>query len=428
MAYTYEHQVLSVMMKSAEDAYASVAGGLKAEHFADGGARFIFNAIIRSADKSRHTDVSCVWAEMQSVAIPDRAPIGLSDLLSIEALCPTSIYRGQLVEKTMGAARLRRLSHELASASEIAKQAPRQSFADAWQDVSPILARVQSIAISDAAERTFADACESAKRAILEPDSRKVIHLPFPSWEMRATAFREGQMIVFAGRPGSGKSALAFQIAEHVSRTQGHVAAFSLEMSAEELIERLGLAVADDATRPQSVATSIDALATNKRFHLFDNSSSYTMDTIEARCQLLAAVHGSLSLIVVDYLQLVEPTDRKMPREQQVAEMSRRVKKMAGKLKVPVIILAQLNRESEKEERMPRMSDLRESGAIEQDADRIWMLWYDAKDGGDNSAPSIEITLIQSKCRGGPRDIATKLLFKRSIYTFKQIAYQNYDQ
>ena len=423
MAYTYEHQTLSSMMKSAEDAYAVVAAGLKADHFADGGARFIFSAILRAADKSRSTDVSSVWAEMQGVATPDRVPIALSDLLAIDDLCPTSVYRAQLAEKTMGAARLRRLGHELASAAQVAKEAPRQSFAEAWEEVAPILARVQSIAISDAAERTFADACEAAKRAILEPDSRKVIHHPFQSWETRSSAFREGQMIVFAGRPGAGKSALAFQFAEHVSRTQGHVAAFSLEMSAEELIERLAMADAEWPDDAKSVAKAIDRIAKNKRFHLFDNSASYTMDTIEARCQLLAAVHGSLSLVVIDYLQLLEPTDRKMPREQQVAEMSRRVKKMAGKLKVPVIILAQLNRESEKEERMPRMSDLRESGAIEQDADRIWMLWYDAKDGGDNSAPSIEITLIQAKCRGGPRDIATKLLFKRSVYTFTPITY-----
>lgn len=423
MAYNYEHQTLASLMKSAEDAYAAIAAGLRADHFADGGARFIFSAIIRAADQSKSTDASSVWAEMQGVASIDRAPIGISELLAIEALCPTSIYRAQLVEKTMGAARLRRLSEELAQAAEIARQAPRQSFAEAWDEVSPVLARVQSIAISDSTERTFADACESAKRAILEPDSRKVIHHPFPSWETRSTAFREGQMIVFAGRPGAGKSALAFQIAEHVARTQGHVAAFSLEMSSEELIERLGMAAADAPDRPQSVARAIDALAQNKRFHLFDNSASYTMDTIEARCQLLSSVHGSLSLVVIDYLQLLEPTDRRMPREQQVAEMSRRVKKMAGKLKVPVVILAQLNRESEKEERMPRMSDLRESGAIEQDADRIWMLWFDTKDGADNTAPNIEITLIQAKCRGGPRDIATKLVFQRPIYTFKQLAY-----
>jgi replicative DNA helicase len=415
-------------MKSPEDTFAAIAAGLKAEHFVDGGARFIFSAIIRAADRARSTEVSSVWAEMQGVAVADRAPIGLTQLVEIDDLCPTSVYRGQLVDKTMGAARLRKMSTELARASEMAKQSPRQTFAEAWEEVAPVLARVQSLAISDQPERTFAEACEAAKRAILDPDTRKVIRHPFASWEMRSSAFREGQMIVFAGRPGAGKSALAFQIAEHVSRTQGHVAAFSLEMSAEELIERLALAQSEAPERPQLVAKAINGIARNKRFHLFDNSASYTMDTIEARCQMLAAVHGSLSLIVIDYLQLLEPTDRRMPREQQVAEMSRRCKKLAGRLKVPVIILAQLNRESEKEERMPRMSDLRESGAIEQDADRIWLLWYESKDGGDNSQPNIDITLIQAKCRGGPRDIATKLLFQRSIFTFKPIEYNNYEK
>lgn len=418
---TFEHQCLSVLMKSAEDAYAAISQGLRAEHFADGGAQHVFTAIIRAADKAKTTDVSAVWAEIQGVAQNERGTVSISELLEIEALCPTSVYRAQIVDQVIGSSRLRRLNLELSKAAAAGKQKPRQTFADAWQEIAPILGEIQSLAISDAAQRTFADACESAKRAILEPDSRKVVRHPFQSWETRSTAFREGQMIVFAGRPGAGKSALAFQIAEHVSRTQGHVAAFSLEMTAEELIERLALARSQEPERPKLVAAEIEKLAMNKRFHLFDNAQSYSMDTVEARCRLLASVHGQLSLVVIDYLQLLEPTDRRVPREQQVAEMSRRCKKLAGSLKCPVIILAQLNRESEKEGRMPRMSDLRESGAIEQDADRIWMLWYEANEEVGDSSPNIEVTLIQSKCRGGPRDIATKLLFQRSVYNFRQI-------
>jgi len=184
MAYTFEHQTLSALMKSPEDAYAAVAAGLKAEHFADGGARFIFAAILRAAEAAHDTDAASVWAEMQGVAMPDRPPITLSQLLDVNDLCPTPVYRSQLVEKTMGAARLRKMSMELARASEIANQSPRQSFADAWTEVAPVLARVQSIAISDNPERTFADACNAAKEAILSPDSRKVVHHPFQTWAL----------------------------------------------------------------------------------------------------------------------------------------------------------------------------------------------------------------------------------------------------
>ncbi len=424
MAYTFEHQCISAMMKSAEDTFGAVADGLRADHFQDGGCQALFAAIIRAADRSKSTDTSAVWAELQGVGERDKAQIGLSDVLAIDALASTSAYRRPLVEKVMGAARLRRLNVELAEATVMAKQSPRADFADAWADISPVIARIQGLAISDAKARTFAELCESTKESLLTPDSRKVVHHPFLTWENRSTPFRVGQMIVFAGRPGAGKSVLCFQFAEHVSKTQGHIAAFALEMSAEELIMRLALAECENPDRPEVIAAGIDRIAKNKRFHLFDNAESYSMDKIEARCRLLISIHGSLSLVVIDYLTLVEPGDKRAPREQQVAEMSRRCKKMAGWLQCPIIVVAQLNRESEKEGRMPRMSDLRESGAIEQDADRIWFLWHDAPEGQqDNSSPNIEITLIQSKCRGGPRDIATKLQFCRSIYKFKPIIF-----
>jgi replicative DNA helicase len=113
-----------------------------------------------------------------------------------------------------------------------------------------------------------------------------------------------------------------------------------------------------------------------------------------------------------------------MPREQQVAEMSRRLKQLAGMIGCPVIVVAQLNRESEKDERRPKLSDLRESGAIEQDSDRVWFLWQDPKTvlPGSEDARAIEIMLIQSKCRGGPPNVAARMHFNRPVFTFSQIS------
>jgi replicative DNA helicase len=133
---------------------------------------------------------------------------------------------------------------------------------------------------------------------------------------------------------------------------------------------------------------------------------------------------AGLALIVIDYLQLIEPTDRKASREQQVSQISRRIKQLAGTIGAPVLVLTQLNRESEKDDRRPRLSDLRESGAIEQDSDRVWLLW----DQPDINAPkrsadddAIDISLIQAKCRSGPANLVTKLRFDRPCFRFTQI-------
>jgi replicative DNA helicase len=110
-------------------------------------------------------------------------------------------------------------------------------------------------------------------------------------------------------------------------------------------------------------------------------------------------------------------------RERQVAELSRRFKLLAGELKCPVVLLAQINRESEKEQRRPRLSDLRESGAIEQDADRVWFLYQpeDQNMSGDESAGEVRVALYQIKCRNGRPGIQTILNFNRPLFTFSQV-------
>ena len=138
-----------------------------------------------------------------------------------------------------------------------------------------------------------------------------------------------------------------------------------------------------------------------------DDSGGLTIMEMRAKARRLAA-RVPLKLVVVDYLQLASGTDPRMPREQQIAEISRGLKSMAKELNVPVIVLSQLNRESEKEKRDPRLSDLRESGSIEQDADTVFMLSRPRGDGegenGDNGLPGDveKINLIIAKQRNGP--------------------------
>jgi len=149
-----------------------------------------------------------------------------------------------------------------------------------------------------------------------------------------------------------------------------------------------------------------------------DEGAGLSSFDVRARARRLHRQTGKLGLIVVDYLQLLSPTDPKVPREQQVAEMSRGLKALAKELDVPVLVLSQLNRAAEKENRSPKLSDLRESGSIEQDADVVLMLARpkDADEKFQVAADSAE--LIVAKQRNGPVG-ELKLTFLRDITRFE---------
>jgi replicative DNA helicase len=149
-----------------------------------------------------------------------------------------------------------------------------------------------------------------------------------------------------------------------------------------------------------------------RSLQLFEVKDAVRLEQIESAARLLASAPRGLSAVFVDYLQLVQPPadSRRDIREQQVAQMSRRLKLLALTLDVPVFVLAQLNRESEKDDRKPRLSDLRESGAIEQDADRVWFLYAKEND------PTV--MLYQAKCRNGPAGIEAPFMFNRPIFKF----------
>ncbi|MFT4901910.1 MAG: replicative DNA helicase [Lentimonas sp.] len=234
--------------------------------------------------------------------------------------------------------------------------------------------------------------------------------------------FHPGEMIVLAARPSVGKTSLAMNFAEHAmipdgGRKSAGVLVFSLEMTAAQLAMRLICSRARvDMKRIRdrviSKQDSVDIATTVKELKQaplwIDDASSSTILDIRAKARRLHT-KNPLGLIVVDYLQLIRGTDNRIQREQQIADISRGMKGMAKELSVPVVVLSQLNRESEKENRDPRISDLRESGSIEQDADVVLLL-HRPKKGDDDEAVNeggmpgdVEhIKLIIAKQRNGP--------------------------
>lgn len=234
--------------------------------------------------------------------------------------------------------------------------------------------------------------------------------------------FHPGQMIVLAARPSVGKTSLAMNFAEHAmlpdgGRKSAGVLVFSLEMTAAQLAMRLICSrarvdmkrIRDRVISKQDsadIATTVKELKTAPLW--IDDASSSSILDIRAKARRLHT-KNPLGLVVVDYLQLIRGTDNRVQREQQIAEISRGMKGMAKELNVPVVVLSQLNRESEKENRDPRISDLRESGSIEQDADVVLLLHRPKKRDDDDGVEEgampgdVEhIKLIIAKQRNGP--------------------------
>lgn len=240
----------------------------------------------------------------------------------------------------------------------------------------------------------------------------------------------ETQLIIIAARPAVGKTAFALNIAAAAAKsTKKNIAIFSLEMPAEQLVLRMisslgqidnkklqtGRLETEDYRR---INEAMSQLAdTNIYFH---DGASTTASEIQAKCRRLSTQGEGLGLVVIDYLQLIDSSGRYQgARQQEISEISRKLKTMALELNVPVIALSQLSRSVEKrEDKRPVLSDLRESGAIEQDADIVAALHAPDTEvpQTDDSIPS-PIQLIILKHRNGPT-ATIDMLFKKKTSTF----------
>ena len=258
----------------------------------------------------------------------------------------------------------------------------------------------------------------------------------FPDFDKMTSGLHEGEMIVIAARPSMGKTSLAMNIAESVALDQKlPVGVFSLEMTAESLVLRMLCSrarvnlrnIRDGFLAERDFPKLTGAAGKLANSPLFiDDTPGLSILQLRAKARRMHQQHG-IKLFVIDYLQLLHSTSRRAEnRQQEIADISSGVKALAKELKVPVIVLAQLNREIEKEKnRKPRMADLRESGAIEQDADLIGMLYKPAVDdedgGGESAQDAVPVNLVIAKQRNGPTgDVA--LTFLKSYTRFESAA------
>ena len=250
------------------------------------------------------------------------------------------------------------------------------------------------------------------------------------------SGLQKSDLIIVAGRPSMGKTAFALNIAQHAAiKEELPVAVFSMEMPAEQLAMRMmsslgridqhkvrtGRLSDDDWPR---LTHSVGILSEAKMF--IDDTPALTPGDLRARCRRLAREHG-LGLVVIDYLQLMQVHGTKENRATEISEISRSLKALAKELACPVMALSQLNRSLEsRQDKRPVMSDLRESGAIEQDADLIMFIYRDEVYDEDSTDKGIAEIII-GKQRNGPIGRA-KLRFFGEYTTFENLAHDSYSK
>ena len=252
----------------------------------------------------------------------------------------------------------------------------------------------------------------------------------FMDFDHMTSGLQPGNLIIIAARPSMGKTTLVLNMAQNIALEQERpVAVFSLEMPAQDIVMRMLASesqidfgrlrtgnFSEDYWRPLTEGASRLAEAPI----LINDNRGLTVQGLRAEGRRLKGEHGDLALIIVDYLQLLRGTGRYNAREQEISEISRALKVLAWELNVPIIACSQLSREVERRpDKQPQLSDLRESGAIEQDADLVAFLYredyYEEEDAGDR----VEANIMIKKQRNGPT--GTVILY----FSKKQMRFEN---
>jgi replicative DNA helicase len=319
----------------------------------------------------------------------------------------------------------------LHAASSIAKLAY-----DEERELSAALDHAQSelfqlVAFEDTRQaRPFADELaslyEQVQQRTLEPSSQHLVPVGFVDLQRMLGGFHPSDLILLAGRPAMGKTSLALSMATHIARQGFHVGFFSLEMSATQLVQRVVAGATKIDTHTLRVGQLGDeewrafADAAGRLSDLpiiIDDAADLTVFQLRSKARRMQRRHG-LDIVILDYLQLMNSgLPRVESRVQEVSYISRSLKALARELNVPVIALSQLSRAVEqRSDRRPQLSDLRDSGALEQDADIVVFIYRDEVYHPDTDRPHIAEVIV-AKHRTGPTG-AVDLFFDRRLTRF----------
>lgn len=402
----------------------------------------IFSAMMDITDSGKPVDVTTLIARLQD--IEQLNLVGGADyIIKLSDTAISSANSVYYIEMIKSRAHLRRLI-------EAAEQIAEDGF-DTANDLDEIMDKAERDILGVTRSRRATDFKSS--REVVSNVMQELIRLRtsdnrvtgiktgYTDLDRMTNGFQRGDLIILAARPAMGKTAFALNLALNASfYNPGAIAIFSLEMPAEALMKRIlsaksavesnklrsGAILDDEFSKLNEAANELMA---SKLF--VDDSSNIKISEVFSKCRKLKSEHG-LDLVVIDYLQLISGSGRSGGdnRQQEISEISRSLKQLAREMQCPVIALSQLSRSVEtRPDKHPMLSDLRESGAIEQDADIVIFLYRDEyynKDKEEENTNATDKTDVDiSKHRNGATG-RVELAFQKSISAFFNIARDSY--
>ncbi|MCX7715719.1 MAG: replicative DNA helicase [Clostridia bacterium] len=405
-----EQSVIGSVLKSSQSVALS-AEIVKPDDFYFESNREIYRIVMELFNENTPIDIVTV-SDRLNQADKLEAVGGITYLTSVATAVPTTRnigYYSKIVKEKSVLRRLIKATHAISEMAYSESDKTERILEQAEQlifDVSAGRNQSDIVPISDVLMGSYTEMVENSL------NKGKLTGLPtgFHELDRRMAGLQNSDLILIAGRPGMGKSSFAVNIAEHVAIEENvTVAIFNLEMSKSQLVNRIlcSQALVDSnkmrlgelsGSDWQQIGEVVDKVAMAPLY--IDDTPSITVSEIRAKCRRLKQTKN-LGLVVIDYLQLMQSSGRADNRQQEISEISRSLKILAKELDIPVITLSQLSRASEsRSDKRPMLSDLRESGAIEQDADIVIFLYRDEYYNKDSEDKNLAECII-AKYRSG---------------------------
>lgn len=439
-----ESAVLGSILLS-RDACDEAAVMLTPDDFYDDAHAITFRAAMRLVDEGRPVDLGLLVDRLKSSrkteAETEYAYIGgaafLNRLRQAVATPAHVIYYADIVRKKSAL-------RQLVAAGVEALTLAYDPDADPDEAVGSVESRLTEIAASRIDKRgEVVDLSRAFEAALARVDARQTnqhgegIPLGYARLDEMTGGLREKELTIIGARPSQGKSALAVNICENIALSDNKtVLLVSLEMTSGEIAERILSSQArvklwqmrNGTLSRDKMGDLVEAAGKFSQCNLYiDDAPSRSVSEIAALSRRMKRGKAGLDLLVVDYLQLIRPDNPRDPRQEQVAKISRRLKVLARELAIPVVALAQLNRQSDQGNRAPRLSDLRESGSLEQDADMVWFIHWPERTQGKEPIEDEQAEIHVAKQRQGPTGVV-KLHWLRDYVRFDDRPVEPWDE